>query len=331
MRPLRSRAFTLLELLVAAAITVALAALLLAVTTNVLAAFRKTQDALGGAAQAKLALDLLERDLQTALRRADGNTWLAVDLFNDPSQLAGHGWVTAAPRLKPAGGASLRPLPAAEAGGAGPAIREARFGWSGAWLRCFATNVESGGALPIAVGYQVVRRPVTGALDGTAGVPVRYLLMRAAVSPENTFAAGYSFAASAYQGAGTPAATRSAATVTNPNLADALANNVVDFGVWLHVRNGDGTWRRIFPEAAGDVGHAATGGEGAADGNRFPQMADVMVRVLTEEGATLLDNWESGRAVRPPAYGSDGDWWWGLVEAHSRVFTRRVLLKGGTP
>lgn len=331
MKPRGTRAFTLLELLVAAAITVALAALLLTVTTNVLAAFRKTQDALGGAAQARLALDLIERDLETALQRADGHTWLAVDLFADAGPLANHGWVTAAARLKPAGGASLRPLPEPGAAGEAPAIRDARFGWSGAWLRCFATNVESGGALPIAVSYQVVRRPVTGPLAGAAGVPVRYLLMRAAVSPENTFAAGYAIMDGAYQGTAAPAATRAAASVMNPSGADALANNVVDFGVWLHVRNPDGTWRRVFPGAAGDVSHAASGGVGVADGSRFPEVADVMLRVLTEEGATLLDNLESGRAVRPPEYGSDADWWWGLVEAHSRVFTRRVVLRGGAP
>jgi hypothetical protein len=34
--------------------------------------------------------------------------------------------------------------------------------------------------------------------------------------------------------------------------------------------------------------------------------------------------------VRPPQYSSDADWWWAIVEAHSRVYTRRVEVKGMT-
>jgi hypothetical protein len=54
-----------------------------------------------------------------------------------------------------------------------------------------------------------------------------------------------------------------------------------------------------------------------------------MLRILTEEGATLLEAIETGRVPRPPAYGTDAEWWWGVVEANSRVFTRRVAIRGG--
>lgn len=54
-----------------------------------------------------------------------------------------------------------------------------------------------------------------------------------------------------------------------------------------------------------------------------------MIRILTEEGASLLEAIESDRIpLRPPQYGSDAGWWWGVVEAHSRVFTRRIEIKG---
>ena len=55
-----------------------------------------------------------------------------------------------------------------------------------------------------------------------------------------------------------------------------------------------------------------------------------MVRLLTERGATLLAEIESGagRVTRPPAYASDAEWWWAVVEANSRVYVRRVEVKG---
>ena len=78
--PGRRNGFTLLELLVAVAITLLLAGIMLAVTTITLGLWRRTQDNFSSGTTAKLALDLLERDLQSAIHRADGrgNVWLAV-------------------------------------------------------------------------------------------------------------------------------------------------------------------------------------------------------------------------------------------------------------
>ncbi|MDI1319067.1 MAG: hypothetical protein PSW75_02595, partial [bacterium] len=77
--------------------------------------------------------------------------------------------------------------------------------------------------------------------------------------------------------------------------------------------------------------HAATDATASGDPNRFPEVADVLVRVLTEEGARLLEAMEksNGAITRPLAYASDAEWWWGVVEANSRVFVRRVEIKGG--
>ena len=56
-----------------------------------------------------------------------------------------------------------------------------------------------------------------------------------------------------------------------------------------------------------------------------------MVRILSEEGATLVEAIETGRVPRPPTSSSDADWWWDVVEAHSAVFIRRVEIKGVAP
>jgi hypothetical protein len=163
---------------------------------------------------------------------------------------------------------------------------------------------------------------------------VRYTLFRAAVSASTTFATGNDVTASGYgSSSASPSIARSAPTLTNPSSTDALATNVVDFGLWLHVGEpGAAGLRRIFPADDSDVTHAARDAGSAAEPNRFPDAADVLVRILTETGATLLAEMESGREtmVRPPQYSSDADWWWAIVEAHSRVYTRRVEVKGMT-
>jgi prepilin-type N-terminal cleavage/methylation domain-containing protein len=325
LRMTQRRGFTLLELLVAVSITVLLVGLILAVTTGVLNLWRRTQGGFGAGAEAKLALDLLERDLQAALYRADGGNWLAVDVANSASALANRGWL-ASGTTKPATEDSLRLLPDADASGVRH-IEEARFGLSGAWLRFFASTAESSSepGLPRALAYQICRRPVTGAIVPANSAAVRYTLFRSAVAADNTFAAGYNLLAGNYASTSTtPAATRNTATLMNPNIADALASNVIDFGVWLHVRQADGGLRRVFPATGADLSHVA-----AAGGGEMPQVADVMLRILSEEGATTIENIERGRLARPPQFASDAEWWWAVAEANSRVYTRRIEIKGG--
>ncbi len=324
--------FTLLELLVAVTITLILAGLMLAVVTGTLNLWQRTQDSFTTSTQATLALDLIERDLQAAVFRQDGLTWLAVDVINTPSPLVPHGWLTFA-TMKPATSDSQRLLPAVS-GGAVPLIGNARFGLSGTWLRLVTTNVESDGSVPCAVSYQIARRPVSGAVIATNPADVRYTLFRSVVSAAGTFSTGNDLTVSGYGSTSVnPAGSRNPKTLMNPNNADALATNVVDFGVWLHMRDpGTGTLRRIFPADNADLVHAARDTGAASDPNRFPDVADVMVRILSDQGATLLAEMESGagRLARPPVYASDAEWWWGIVENNSRVFVRRVEVKGGS-
>jgi prepilin-type N-terminal cleavage/methylation domain-containing protein len=327
--------FTLLELLVALVITLVLAGLMLTVTTNVLTLWRRSQAAQTQAIAAKQVLDLVERDLQSALHRRDARCWLAADIIDSASGLKNHGWLTGPGLMKPAGGGSLRPLPPPDASGAS-GLAEARFGLSGLWLRLVATNVESDGSLPTVVAYQVVRRPVTGDPVPTNPAPVRYSLYRSAVSNSETFAGGYDVTAGAYGStSNTPSsamstAYRSARNVTNPSHANVLASNVVDFGCWFQVRDSSGTLRRIYPSAAGDVAHHAIGDSSSSD-SLFPAVADILVRLLSEEGAALIEAMETGRLTRPAEYTTDAEWWWGVVETHSAVFVRRVEIKGVAP
>ncbi|MDI1250773.1 MAG: prepilin-type N-terminal cleavage/methylation domain-containing protein [Lacunisphaera sp.] len=319
------RGFTLLELLVAVTITLLLAGLTLMVTTGTLNLWRRTQETFTAGTQAKLALDLIERDLQSAICRqeANGTVWLATDVINVPGTLAGnHGWKTV-PLMKPATAESQRLVPD-PVNGLEPGIADARFGLSGAWLRFIAATIESENerALPRAIAYQVARRPVSGSVAASNPAEVRYSLFRTAISSQTTFADGYNVA------------TAYAAALTNPGTGDdALATNVVDFGVWLYVRDAAGALRRIYPAYNADRSHAATDALAPGDANRFPVVADVMVRILTDEGARILDAMEraNGTITRPGNFGNDAEWWWAVVEANSRVYVRRVEVKGSAP
>lgn len=323
--PVTRGGFSLLELLVAAAVTLVLAALMLALTTATLELWRRTQDEGGMVSQAKLVLDTLERDLQAAEFRPDGSTaWLAVDVISVPSALTNHGWRTAA-RMKPAVGLSERLAADLQAG--------ARFGLSGGWLRLLTTPADTTGGLPCAVSYQLIRRPVSGSVTSSANPSaIGYTLFRSAVAAEATLLTGYDVLGPGYVSASpNPTVAQAPATLTNPANSDALAGNVVDFGVWLYVRDDAGQLRRIFPENEADRSHAARGDRSTADPERYPEVVDVMVRLLTTEGARLVTALEqgSGGLVRPAGFASDDEWWWAVVEAHSQVYVRRIEC-GGT-
>jgi prepilin-type N-terminal cleavage/methylation domain-containing protein len=330
-----AQGFTLLELLVAVTITLVLAGLMLTVTTNILSLSRRSHGAHTQAVTAKQVLDLLERDLQAAMHRRDANHWLAADVIDTTAGLANHGWQTGSGPMKPASGDSQRLLPPPDPAGTSR-LSEARFGLSGVWLRFVATNVESGGSLPTVIAYQMVRRPVTGNPLASNPAPVRYSLYRSAIGPDDTFANGYDVTASAYSStSNTPTSAGSSAyrqprNVMNPSHANLLASNVVDFGCWLYVRDTTGELTRIYPAAIGDLSHQAIGSSVASD-SRFPEVVDVLVRILSEEGAALLEAMEAGRVARPAIYTTDADWWWSVIEAHSTVFMRRVEIKGVAP
>jgi prepilin-type N-terminal cleavage/methylation domain-containing protein len=317
--------FTLLELLVAAAITLVLAGIMLSVTASALAAWHRAQGVQDTATIASLALDLLERDLQSAVARNDTHVWLASDVVNSTAQVAVHGWFVTG-SIKPAGAQSQQLLPT----GPAPHIEEARFGLSGCWLRFFTGKSDTNGtgrdlSAPSAVGYQILRRRI-----GATGGEARYRLYRADVRQTasgsgrpGTFQSGYDITIGNYATASTTQG--DAGTVLTPATADALADNVVDFGLWFYVRTPSGDLQRVYPATNADLSWRMP------QGGMVPQVADVMLRVLTQDGATQINAIESGLIVRPAIYATDAEWWWAVALANSSVFTRRIELKGRAP
>ena len=343
--------FTLVELLVAATLTALLAALVLGVLSAVTNQWNRSAGELRTAAQAQLALDQITQDLEGALFRADGNVWLAATVLADTG-LSGQWKPAAVPSQAKPGNTHARTLNLSA-----PALEEARFGVAGVWLRFFTTKPDTSASVsdlpaPVAVGYQIIRQNVTSS-------PVseqRYLLFRGEVRRTRTaggaagvFEAGYNLDPLAAPA--TPYMTASGTAgdpgnLLRPPLGAVLADNVIDFGVRLYQREGGGL-RLLFPArpaAAGaapaigmlsnavppasETQHLVCSAEPAEDDfyrHSFPDTAEVMIRVLTDQGARLIAAYEAGR-LQPPAGVPPADYWWSLAESHSRVFTRRILI-----
>lgn len=305
-------AFTILELLVAATLTVVIAGVIVGLIASVLSSWNRTYGALSTGNQARAVLDQVEQDLQGAWCRDDGNAWLVATVQSGAS--ASGVWVNG---TKPVA-SSLNP--------AAPNLADARFGLAGVWLRFFttATGVDLRGnelAAPIAVSYQIIRRGPT-----LSSAERHYLLYRAAVPSPATLGAGYDLDSELYNtGSDTDGAP---GNVVRPGVRQVLADNVIDFGVRFYgyapdAVTGELVFQIWFPRDDTDLAYRAQSPMSAADpGHRLPAVADVLLRLLTAEGARQIAALESGRI--------SGDWW-AIANANSQVFVRRIQLKGASP
>lgn len=304
-----SAGFTLIELLVAAAITVLIAGVLTGLISTALTNWNRSQGALTTEEQARAALDRLEQDLSGAICRDDGNVWLAATVQSDAS--ASGVWVNGA---KP-GAASLYQ--------AAPNLADARFGIAGVWLRFFATVPAANArelAAPVAVSYQIVRRAPT-----ISGTSCEYLLYRSEVTASATLAAGYDLGALAYTTASDVVG--STGNVVRPGYRQVLADNVIDFGVRFYAfgpdpATGGPQLQQIFPVEATDLEYRVPRSVAANSSQRFPSVVEVLLRILTEEGARRVAALEAGQIT--------GDWW-AIASANSKVFVRRIQLKADSP
>ena len=320
----RASAFTIIELLVATAVTALLMSLIVTIIASVMKGWNDSSGKLTSSGQARLALDQLATDLQGAILRSDGNVWLAVTVL--PNTTNSGKWKSPT-NPKPSSGSKTLYITAADNAPSSTDVGKleyARYGEAGAWLRFFTTKAATStdASLPAAVGYQIVRREITGG----ASAPSRYMLFRGIVAPSATFTAGYNLDP-------TTGAYISGNEVVTPILDNVILENAVDFGVRLYVKESN-TLRLIFPAAAKAQNAAPTAGTLSATNtthlsksgtavasdyyaNSFPDVVDIMVRVLTDEGAKQLDLYENGSIT--------GNWW-DIVEANSTVYTRRIEI-----
>ncbi|WP_414664384.1 PilW family protein [Horticoccus sp. 23ND18S-11] len=329
-----ARGFTLVEVLVATTITVVVAGFIVIVVSNVSGFWSRTSGTASAEGQGRFIIEQLTLDLQSALYHDDGKTWLAANvLANTNNTGLWNTTGTTASAIKPnnAGG-SLQGI-------AIGALADARFGVAGTWLRFFTTKRGSNASLatasaPVAVSYQIVRRATSG--NEARSTDRRYLLHRSEVTPANTLTAGFDFPAtnSPYAPGRNTATVGSAAEVRYPTINSVIAENVVDFGVRLYVRDTSlaSGLRQVFPTTNATLAYEAKSPASVpAAAAPFPEVADVVIRVLTDEGARILAGYEaSPQRVTAPTGRTAQQAWWDIVLANSRVFTRRIVINSRT-
>jgi len=323
------RGFTLVEVLVAAAATLLLAGLLLALATNVLIIWGRAAGTLETEGQAEIILDQIALYLEATVMRMNTQAWFAATVQHDQNGPGDAGmtdedWPATA---KPTGTASLQLVPDSNQ------LEDARFGQAGLWLRFFtiqpdANNQASNRSTPRAVAYQLIRHRI--------GSGYRYQLYRSQVRPggtNSTFSVGYDLFAPAYT---TPnGVAQNPGNVRRPNAQFLLGNNVVDFGLKVFARAADGSLALAFPMnnvagqslvATTDPATAPAGYGGTPVVRVFPAAVEIEIRILTQEGAGLIANLEAGLMPAPTGV-PFSDYWWRIAEAHSRVFVRHVGIK----
>ena len=318
------RAFTLIELLVAMGLSMAIIAVLAILVGRCSEAWAQAPGRLVPQTQARAALDQFEADLQCAFVCGDGEAWLAVRMRERAGDVPLWDGTGEVGRQKP---------PALSLRQGGEAIAQDRFGVGGCWLRFFAARrmAEQSAGVPVAVGYQILRRRLSGTSEP------RYYLHRAEVRPvrdavgAGVWESGYALAVSDTSpymrpGSGNAGAEGDPVTLSSPGaLGTLLADSVVDFGVRLFARDGTGGLRLVYPQSDACAEYLA----GSREEMPWPVEAELMLRVLTPEGVALVANIEASPSrvgARPAAYASDAEWWWAVVERHSRVHVRRVEL-----
>lgn len=309
-------AFTLLEVLVAATVAVLVVGGALAVVANALAWNGRVSGRQQARAEALRVLDRVAADLMAMCRMAGSEIGLAATLVDGTGT---SGLWEADANGQPGGRVEVD----------GDEVATMRFGVGGVWLRFIAQAAGSeaeDGAVPRVIAYQIIRRRAPSA----AGP--RYWLHRAVVRAGETegrpgmWEAGGNLdpaAASSFMRTG-PGNDGSVAgdpfAVVRPGAAENLfAEGVVDFGVRFLEPAGNGSWRVIFPLGPADRDTLAPRID------PYPQAVDLLVRVLTPEGARRLAAFENGAGIVDA-----GATWWALVAANSEVLTRRIYLPGGT-
>lgn len=306
-----SKGFTLVELLVATAVTAIIVGLMISMVSNLLTAYNRSSGALSAQSQSSLVFDQLASELESMVVRNSDEVMFAATIGS--GMPGGYSWNDS---QKPAADSLLIPdAPAVPADPAAPApeldpIEELRFGVGGVWLRMITSAPTLAGdpnSGVRAVGYRLELAGVTSA----PGAPVQYMLYRTEISAQDTFDNGYELDPDSgdYNYGGT--------LLENPGSGQIIAGNVVDFGVRLYTFNEDGRRDLVYPrgDGAADLEYLPSG----SGGDPYPQAAEIMIRTLTPEGVRLIDAKRANPSAVPQS-------WWEIVIQNSEVFSRVINI-----
>ena len=302
--------FTIIELLVASSVSIVLMGLFLSVTTNILDAWGQSRDSLSSNAKARIILNTLSTDLESAIFRNDRGVWLACDILETTTN-SGH-WNTAA-NQKPSNETSLL----VDTENEDLDSDDYRFGVGGSWIRFFASAADasvSGSFGDVnAVAYQMIRREPR---SRSSTADESYNLYRSIVRSDYTMqevAEDQGFFIDQFEGEEFEG---QAGEIISPrNDASLIARDVVDLGAVFYRRDSSNRNQVLFPKQGGPKQIRIP-----LDG--IPTSVDIFVRILNEEGAKRINAYERGLIPT-----TDPDFWWNTVEQFSTVYSKRIYFQ----
>ncbi len=284
-------AFTLIEIMVATVVMVILVGLVVQITSNVLNAWNRASGKLAANEEARIAMDLLTQDLQTAVFRNNGQQWLRVEGPIDPNGIYNNQTVS----LKLFSPALDRPK--LDANGNRIPGDICAIGYRLAYKESFSSNTKSG--------------------------PNTYALYRSIIDPRTTFE---SLLGNPNQ---LELIGDSWADPSIIDEANYLVSNIVEFKIFVYadddLYSNDG--RKLALNDRGgdradlkidDNSEVIFGGNG---GNAIDLLyAEIILTVVSDNGLELLRLLDEGRSGT--GYSSPYD----VVREHGEQFNRRVYF-----
>jgi len=311
--------FTLVEVSVATALSLLLLLSLTAAVMSVSQQGRQLADHLDRGARVRLMTSILVSDLQSAIVRQDGNTWLAIDIL-DGTDNSGS-WAAASGQKPAEASLQLDPREKDDKGREWANPEDYRFGTGGMWLRFITTAADrdvftDGKAVPgdvNAVSYQLIRRAMPSSSSMSDAANASYQLFRSIVRSDHTFENGYII--DGYSG-GT--AQGDPGEMKSPSEDSMLCDNIIDFGVIVYEMNDERRSVQAFPMRHASLPPLQDKTRYRVPQDGVPSYLEVLVRVLSASGARELRNLEQ-QGISPER-------WWEIARRHSRVYSRGVGL-----
>ncbi len=308
-----AQAFTLIEMVVALAVTAVIGYFFISIGRDFVRAWDNFGDAVSRETEARAALDLIAKDFESAYFQEGSDHMLAVDVLPDNGN-ASSDW-------------EVGPVERPSSSGYDTANHE--YGWAGCWVRLFTSTPSLK-----TVGYQIIRTTIRDSV----GTP-RYMLYRNMTLTRDVVDNIESGLVDALDLTGSNALYDVSGGVVNPTRSNILAVNVVDFGVRLYVYEPDPTsdpsdvdapegLRLIFPADGSSRLQDPIPGSGAHRGStflgtnysdRYPDVVEVFMRVLDENGADALSEMEES---------GDNAQWEEIVAKNSKLYRRYVVVRG---
>ena len=314
-RSSHTNGFTLVEVSLATALSVLLLLSLTMAVMNVAEQGRRLSDHLDRGGRVRLMTSLLVSDLQSAILRQDGNTWIAIDILNKTDNSGA--WVDAAGQKPAEDSLQLDPRKKSDNDFDWANPEDYRFGVGGMWLRFITTAADrdvftDNKAVPgdvNAVSYQLIRRAMPPAGYVSDGANASYQLFRSIVRSDHTFDTGYlvdTYAGGTQQG--------DPGEMKSPSTDSMLCDNIIDFGVIIHEwSEAENMSVQGFPMRHESLPPLKNKNQSRVPQDGVPTSIEVMMRVLSASGARELRGLEQ-QGISPER-------WWDIARRHSRVYS----------